>query len=122
MNINNYTGLPYNFRTRNCWHHVRNVRRDAGIDTPEFDVVSPSLANSVFLSGQNENSKGLVRVYNPQNYDAVLLGQRHGGRIVWHSGVYFDGRVSHCEMAAKQVKLESMADIKTRYTEIQFWR
>lgn len=122
MNINLYTGLPYDFRKRNCWHHVINVRADAGIPTPRFDVVSPAVANEMFLSGQHRDSKGLVQVYEPQEFDVVLMGYPHGGRIVWHSGVYYKGCISHCERAAKMVKLEAIHDIRKRYPEIQFWR
>ena len=122
MNINAYTGLPYDFRKRNCWHHVINVRSDAGFQTPRFDVVSPAAANEMFLSGQHQDSKGLTQVDEPQDFDAVLMGCRHGGRIIWHSGVYYKGYISHCERAAKMVKLEALPDIRKRYTEIQFWR
>lgn len=122
MNITEYTGLPYDFRKRNCWHHVINVRSDAGLYTPRFDVVSPSAANEMFLSGQHHDSKGLTKVDEPQNFDAVLMGVCAGRRIVWHSGVYYDGYVSHCELAARQVKLETLADIRARFQEIQFWR
>lgn len=122
MNINSYTGLPYDFRRRNCWHHVINVRADAGIYTPPFDVVSPAAANDMFLSGQTQDSKGLTKVEEPQDFDVALLGCRHGGRIIWHSGVYYNGYISHCERAAKMVKLEALSDIQKRYTEIQWWR
>lgn len=122
MNITSYTGLPYDFRKRNCWHHVINVRADAGFHTPRFDVVSSAAANEMFLSGQHHDSKGLTQVYEPQDFDAVLMGYHHGGRIIWHSGVYYKGYISHCERAAKMVKLEAIHDIRKRYTEIQFWR
>lgn len=122
VDITSYTGIPYNFRTFNCWHLVRKIRDDAGLLTPRFDVVSPAAANEMFLSGQNKDSKGLSRVEVPQDFDAVLMGCRHGGRIIWHSGVYYNGYISHCERAAKMVKLESMTDIRKRYPEIQFWR
>lgn len=122
MNINKYTGLPYDFRSRNCWHHVCNVRSDAGLYTPPFDVSSPAAANAMFEFSQTTDSKGLVRVDTPQNFDAVLMATRHAGRLVWHSGVYYEGFISHCERAAKQVKLEALTDISKRYTEIEFWR
>lgn len=121
MNINDYTGLPYNFRERNCWHHVANVRADAGLETPRFDVATPSAAGAMFAEGHRD-SKGLVRVDAPQDFDAVLMGLRHGARIIWHSGVYYQGYVSHCEMAARMVKLETLADIRARFQEIEFWR
>lgn len=121
MNINDYTGRCYDFRRYNCWHHVRAVRADAGIGTPAFDVASPSMADAMFAEGFRD-SRGLVRVGDPQDFDAVLMGERHGRRIVWHSGIYYSGYVSHCERAARQVKLESLADIRARFQEIQFWR
>lgn len=121
MNINAYTGKPYNFRTYNCWSHVRAVRKDAGLETPEFNVISPKDINTAFEDG-HAAPKGLQQVFNPQNYDAVLLGTRTGGRIVWHAGVYFDGMVSHCALYARQVKLESLSDLKQVYREIEFWR
>ena len=121
MNINDYTGKPYNFRNYNCWHHVRAVRADAGISTPEFDVAHISAANAAFAAG-HADSKGLAPISSPSDFDAVLMGERHGSRIVWHSGVYYQGYVSHCELAARQVKLESLADIRARYSEIEFWR
>lgn len=121
MNINNYTGMKYDFRKMNCWHYVRMVRADAGMETPEFDVLSPSGINDAFDSGHCD-SKGLMQCYEPADFDAVLMGYRLGKRIVWHSGVYFKGMVSHCERMAKQVKLESLSDIRLKYTEIEFWR
>lgn len=121
MNINDYTGRRYDFRRYNCWHHVRAVRADVGIDTPAFDVAAPSGADAMFSEGFRD-SRGLVRVYEPQDFDAVLMGEQHGSRILWHSGVYYGGYVSHCELAARQVKLEALADIRARFQEIQFWR
>jgi len=121
VNINEYTGLPYNFRTRNCWHHVINVRADAGIETPRFDVASLSGADAMFEEGHRD-SRGLVLVDEPQDFDAVLMGVRRGKRIIWHSGVYYGGHVSHCDLSSKQVKLQSMADIQATFQEIQFWR
>lgn len=121
MNINAYTGKPYNFRTYNCWHHVIAVRRDAGLETPEFNVTSPTQINDAFEDG-HAATKGLRQVFVPQNYDAVLMGVKTGGRIVWHAGVYFDGMVSHCALHARQVKLDALSDLKDTYTEIEFWR
>lgn len=121
MNINAYTGKAYNFRTYNCWHHVRAVRADAGLETPEFDVVSPKDINAAF-DGGHADTKGLIRANTPSNYDAVLLGIRTGNRIVWHAGVYYDGFISHCALYARQVKLDSLSDLRQEYTEIEFWR
>lgn len=121
MNINDYTGKPYSFRTYHCWTHVRTVRRDAGLDTPEFDVKSPAQITAAFVDGHIE-PKGLCQVFIPENYDAVLMCTKIAGRMVWHAGVYYDGFVSHCELAARQVRLEPMADIKKRYNLTEFWR
>ncbi len=121
MNIADYTGLPYDFRRRNCWHHVRNVRADAGLETPAFDVISPRQIDAAYDAGHRD-SKGLTRQQTPQNFDAVLMGRRANGRIVWHSGVYYEGLVSHCELASRQVRLDRLEDLKDLYTEIEFWR
>lgn len=121
MNITDYTGIAYNFRTMNCWQFVRMVRADVGIDTPKFDVASPVGIGAAFDAG-HQDSKGLVSVTEPRNYDAILMATKIGSRMVWHAGVYYDGMVSHCERAAKQVRLESLADIKRKYQEIEFWR
>lgn len=121
MNIHDYTGRIYDFRCYNCWHHVTDVRKDAGLATPDFNVASPTKINSAFDAG-HKDAKGLTRQQTPENYDVVLMGFKHAGRIIWHSGVYFDGCVSHCERAAKQVKFEELADLKAVYPEIEFWR
>lgn len=121
MNINVYTGLPYDFRRRNCWHHVRNVRADAGLFTPEFNVASPTQINDAFEEGYKD-TKGLVRVETPQNFDAVLMATRHRNRVIWHAGVYYDGMVSHCELASRQVRLDRLEDLRETYAEIEFWR
>lgn len=121
MNINEYTGRRYDFRRYNCWHHVLAVRAAAGIETPRFDVTSFSAADAMFVEGFRD-SRGLLRVAEPQDFDAVLMGVPHGKRTVWHSGVYYQGCVSHCELAARQVRLETLADIRARYPETQFWR
>lgn len=121
MNIAAYTGKPYNFRTYNCWRHVRAVRADAGLETPEFNVMSPRDINQAFDDG-HAATKGLEQVFFPKNFDAVLLGVKTGGRIVWHAGVFYEGLVSHCAMYAKQVKLDTLSDLRQVYTEIEFWR
>lgn len=121
MNIHGYTGAYYDFRRYNCWHHVRRVRNDAGIFTPEFSVASIHDIDAAFEAGR-QNPKGLTRQQVPEDLDIVLLGFKHAGRIVWHSGVYHGGNVSHCERIAKQVKYEPLADLKAVYMEIEFWR
>lgn len=121
MNINEYTGLSYNFRSYNCWHHVRAVRADAGLYTPEFNVVSPRGINQAFDDG-HAATKGLEQVFAPRDFDIILMGARTGGRVVWHAGVYYAGMVSHCAMYARQVKLDLLSDMKQAYQEIEFWR
>lgn len=119
--ISDYTGIPYNFREYNCWHHVMHVREDQGIYTPEFDAISPADIDEAFTKGFAD-TKGLVQVYEPKNFDVVLLQFRHASSFKWHSGVYYDGMISHCERASKQVKIESIKDISKRYTRLEFWR
>ena len=121
MNINDYTGRAYNFRRYNCWQHVRTARRDAGLETPEFDVISPTQIQAAFDDG-HAAPKGLEQVFEPKNFDAVLMCQKVAWLLVWHAGVYYEGFVSHCELAARQVRLEPLSDLKLKYPEIEFWR
>lgn len=121
MNIHSYTGLPYDFRSYHCWDHVRAVRADAGIDTPMFDAATPTAIEEAFNDGHND-PHGLEQVSEPRNLDAVLMATKRGGRMIWHAGVYWDGKVSHCEMAAKQVRIEPLSAIAERYERIEFWR
>ncbi|WP_423826032.1 hypothetical protein, partial [Salmonella enterica] len=70
----------------------------------------------------HSDPQGLTRAQEPQNFDAVLLGVKHNGRIVWHAGVYYEGMVSHCELASRQVRLDRLEDLRDTYSEIEFWR
>lgn len=119
--ISLYTGLPYDFRRYNCWHHVRAVRGDVGLPTPEFSVTSPVLANAEFETGRAD-PQGFAPYPTPNDYDIVLMGETTGDRVVWHAGVYYGGYISHCSRASRQVRLDSLADIKTEYERVEFWR
>ena len=77
MNVNDYTGRRYDFRKYNCWTHVRQVRADAGIETPRFDVAAPSAADAMFAEGQRD-SRGLTSVAEPKDFDAVLMRNTEG--------------------------------------------
>ena len=112
-----YTGKGYNFRHYNCWHHVRCVRNDVGLDTPEFDCVSLDLVDSTFEVA-HEKSKGLQQVDQPADYCAVLMKTKRG----WHSGIYYDGMVSHCDREARQVRLDTLESINKISLRVEFWR
>ena len=116
-----YTGLAYDFVTRNCWQHVRNVRADAGMDTPEFGCRDIDDITKAFDDGHSD-SKGLVIAMQPQDFDAVLMATEKRGRLIWHAGVYHDGMVSHCDRWAKQVIMEPLSALLDRYERVEFWR
>lgn len=116
-----YTGLPYDFARYNCWHHVRRVRADYNLQTPEFDCSSPDDANNVFVDAHNK-TKGMAQTTEPENLCAVLMVNKVAGREVWHSGVYLDGMVSHCDLRARQVRLDSLKSIKEMALRVEFWR
>ena len=97
------------------------MRADAGLATPVFDVTLPTEINAAFDAG-HADTKGLTQADTPQNFDAVLLGTTHGNRTVWHAGVYYEGFVSHCELAARQVRLEPLSDLTERFKRVEFWR
>lgn len=111
-----YTGIAYCFRSYNCWHHVIRVRAENGIITPEFDCASPRLSDEVFIKSHS-NTKGMEQISAPFDYCAVLM--MIDGR--WHSGVYLDGEVSHCDMVARQVRMDSLESLKERCERIEFW-
>jgi hypothetical protein len=115
--LSEYTGLAYCFETRNCWHHVINVRKDFGLDTPDFDCTSPELSNETFEAAHS-NTKGLEQSSEPDDLCAVLM--LSDGR--WHSGVYLDGDVSHCDRNARQVRLDSLESLQRVCERIEFWR
>ena len=121
MTLHDYTGRPYRFGVYHCWHHVISVRHDAGLSTPAFDCTSPDDIQRAFDDG-HDNPKGLVQVAEPEDWCAVLMAAKHRGRLVWHSGVYHDGHVSHCELAARQVRMESLQAITDRFERVEFWR
>ena len=116
-----YTGIAYDFVQMNCWHYVRKARADFGLQTPEFDCVDVDGISSTFEAGHSD-SKGLIQVYEPRNFDAVLMASSKRGRLVWHSGVYCDGQVSHCDRWVKQVIMEPLSEIRRQYERVEFWR
>lgn len=121
-NITEYTGKPYS-RKYACWDHVHAVRTDADLPTPRYDVQSDSVfeAQALFAKARDESTE-LQLTNTPQDYDVILMAARWNDRLMWHSGVYYKGLVSHCCNASKQVKLESLEDIKKRFCEVEFWR
>lgn len=121
MSIHDYTGKAYDFATYNCWDHVRAVRAYAGIETPDFDCSSPADVTDAIEHGR-EIRKGLVLVSTPRNYDAVLMKFKSGGRADWHAGVYVDGIVSHCDMRARQVRIDPLDELVKRCKRVEFWR
>ncbi|AHK11832.1 hypothetical protein S349_42 [Shewanella sp. phage 3/49] len=116
-----YTGIAYDFINHNCWHHVRNVRADAGLKTPEFDCTSPDFINETFTNA-HDNSKGLEQHNEPSEYCAVLIASKRGKRLIWHSGVYLDGIVSHCDRFARQVRTDTLKSIIEKSERVEFWR
>ena len=119
--IDRYNGLQYDFRSYNCWQHVRKLRSDNGLETPDFDVSSPSDIDSAFERGLSD-SKGLVKVDEPKDFDVVLMQFRVASKLKWHSGVYYKGFISHCSRAAKQVRIEPLSSILENYEKVEFWR
>jgi hypothetical protein len=115
--LSEYTGIAYDFRNYNCWHHVIRVRADNGMLTPVFDCTSPELANETFEDA-HRNTKGLEQSSEPDDLCAVLM--LSDGR--WHSGVYLDGDVSHCDRNARQVRLDSLESLQRVCERIEFWR
>ncbi len=115
-----YTGIQYRFHGYNCWDHVRRVRADFGLETPDFDCASPVKINQTFEES-HKNSKGLKQIDSPDDLCAVLMATEKNGRTTWHSGVYMNGMVSHCDRYSKQVRLDTLMSIKEQVSRVEFW-
>ena len=116
-----YCGIAYDFQRYNCWHHVRRVRSDYGLQTPEFDCQCMLLENEAFENAHYD-SKGMEQISNPENLCAVLMARKVKDRLVWHSGIYLDGVVSHCDRCARQVRIEPLKALEKVYERVEFWR
>lgn len=119
--LTEYTGKAYNFLTYNCWHHVKAVRAKVGMTTPQFDCTSPSFINDTFINA-HDNSKGLTQSETPSDYCAVLISSKRGMRVLWHSGVYLDGIVSHCDRFSRQVRTDTLKSIIEKSERVEFWQ
>ena len=118
--LTEYTGKAYNFLTYNCWDHVKAVRAKVGIDTPKFDCTSPNFINDTFIDA-HDNSKGLTQSETPNDYCAVLMASKRGRRVLWHSGVYLNGMVSHCDRFSRQVRIDTLKSIIEKSERVEFW-
>lgn len=124
ININSYTGKRYGFMTYNCWQHIVCVRKDAGIKTKMYTVVS--MAGEVVASKFNEertkNEHGLTLITKPQNYDIIIFVRSMVGTDYHHAGIYYDEYISHCCNAVGQVILEPLRNAVKNRRSIEFWR
>ena len=116
-----YTGIPYRFNGYNCWDHVRRVRADFGLDTPRFDCVAPPKIEEAFDLFHTD-PKGMTQLNDPVDLCAVMIATDRAGRTSWHSGVYMNGMVSHCDRYSKQVRLDTLRSIKETSSRVEFWR
>lgn len=124
MNINNYTGKRYGFLIYNCWQHVVAVRKDVGIKTKMYTVVSMSVdvIASKFNTERTSNQHGLTLITEPGNYDIVIFIRPVAGTDYYHAGIYYNAWISHCCNIRKQVVFEPLSEAVKFRRKIEFWR
>lgn len=122
MEITDYNGMAYSFRSYNCWDHAVAVRKDFGIKTKLFAPSNLESAFAVITAEMQKLDHGLVSAETPQNFDVVIAGKMTSKRMVYHCGIYFNGMISHCDRYAKQVRMESLDDFKAGFEGVTFWR
>lgn len=124
IDINSYTGKPYGFMTYNCWQHVVAVRHAVGIKTKMYTVVSMAagVVASKFNSERTRNEHGLTLVTHPKNYDIVIFIRPVAGIDYYHSGIWFNGWVSHSCNIVKQVIFQPLEEAVKNRREVELWR
>lgn len=115
-------GKPYDFKSYNCWHHAVFVRDQVGIKTKQFAPRTLENAFKVITAQMQALGHGLLKVDAPQDYDICIVHKKISGREVYHCGVYFEGRVSHCCREARQVRFEELSAFQSGFEGITFWR
>lgn len=117
-----YIGKPYSFRDYHCFDHVCAVRKDAGIKTPEFRPSTLDGAYDLITEQVDCGEHGLTLVDKPQNFDVVICHKMRKGKPIYHCGIWYNGFINHCSLAAKQVIHEPFREFKKSYEGVTFWR
>ena len=111
-------GVPYVFRTFNCWDYVAKVRADNGIKTKLFRPRNKESAFKMIKSEMQKIGHGLTKVDVAEDFDIIIT--RKGE--VYHCGLYYNGEVVHCSRQLRQVVKESFTDFIKPYEEHTLWR
>lgn len=120
--IAKFIGIPYRFKTMNCWHFVVMVRKEFDIKTRMFKTRTMEDAFNVITAQMSIVDNGLSLVSEPQDFDIVIVEKMRGGRRVYHCGVYYEGGVLHCDNAFKSSRYEPLEQFKEDYKGVTFWR
>ena len=116
-----YIGKPYSFRSFNCWDYVSLVREDNNIKTKQFQPLNLDNAFDIITAEMQKLGHGLSLVNSPRNFDIIIV-KKLGERTIYHCGIYYNGDVMHCSLAAKQVIKQTYNDFKKGYDELTIWR
>lgn len=111
-------GTPYSFRSFNCYDYVSKIRKDNNIKTSLFKPSNMRNAFELIEAQMQKLGHGLLKVDSPENFDIAFV--REGK--VYHCGLYYDGNITHCSRALKQVVCEPLEEFKKPYSECTFWR
>lgn len=122
MMLAKFIGIPYNFRSMNCWHFVVIVRKEFNIKTRMFKTKNLKDAFEVITAQMSVLDNGLSLVDEPQDFDIVIVETKRHGRRVFHCGVFHGGGVMHCDNIFKSSRYEPLSQFKKGYEGVTFWR
>jgi len=111
--INELVGTPYDISSYHCWHLVKDLVPGA----PDFEVVAATYATSLKLCNESTYDN-LHEVTSPIDGDILLLGRNIDH--LYHAGVYFQGKVVHCDVPAVQVN--ELSDMRKLYPGMRILR
>lgn len=120
--MNQYIGLPYSFRSFNCWDFVVKVRHDLGLNCEVFRPKKLRQAFSLIDDAVVGDHAGLFRVDSPENYDIILVRKDFGEEHTYHCGIFYNGLVYHCDRSKGQVSFDKYKDFIKPYASVSFWR
>lgn len=115
-------GIPYSFKSYNCWDYVADIRAENGIKTKHYQPVNLGNAFEIITAEMQRLGHGLTRVNKPDNFDVIIVHKNTNKRPIYHCGLYFDGMAIHCDRNAKQVVSESYNEFISKYDGVNLWR
>ena len=122
IDLTQYIGIPYHFRTFNCWDLVVKIRANFGIKTKMFKPKTLKDSFRVVTAEMQKLDHNLTIADTPQNFDIIIAMVIVNGKRTYHTGVYTDGFVTHCCNLFGSVRQEPYASFTVKFDEVTIWR